>query len=210
MKKFFLAFAVLMSVTLFYNTIEAQNIGINVNINIGRQPAWGPAGYNYVDYYYLPDINCYYNVNLGLFYFLNQGAWVSAQYLPPVFRNYNLYSMYKVVLNGVNNPWRYNNRDIRNYGQYRGVVNQVVIRDSRNMRYQNSRNNKVAGYSNQVYGRSNNNRTVYYGSSRSDSHRVSSYENRVPSYEIRQGNMHGGNHRSESSGHERGGHHRGR
>lgn len=61
MKKFLLAFALLIGVASFYNTSEAQNI--NISINIGRQPAWGPVGYDYVDYYYMPDINCYFNVN---------------------------------------------------------------------------------------------------------------------------------------------------
>ena len=33
-----------------------QKAGAQININLGLQPAWGPAGYQYVDYYYLPDI----------------------------------------------------------------------------------------------------------------------------------------------------------
>ena len=44
MKKFLLAFALLIGVASFYNTSEAQNI--NISINIGRQPAWGPVGYD--------------------------------------------------------------------------------------------------------------------------------------------------------------------
>ena len=144
MKKFLLALALFIGVASFYNTSEAQNI--SVNINIGRQPAWGPVGYNYVGYYYFPDIDCYYDVNVGLFYFLERGRWISARYLPYGYRNYDLYGMYKVVLN-VRDPWRYHHTHYRDYGRYKGYRNQIVIRDSRDHRYRDSRNNRVAWYS---------------------------------------------------------------
>jgi hypothetical protein len=38
---------------------------LNVNVNIGSQPLWGPVGYEHVDYYYLPDIDSYYYVPRG-------------------------------------------------------------------------------------------------------------------------------------------------
>jgi hypothetical protein len=145
MKKYILIFALLIGVTSFYNTTEAQNV--NISINIGRQPAWGPVGYDYVDYYYMPDINCYFNVNLGLFYYPDRGRWVSARYLPYGYRNYDLYGMYKVVLVNVHDPWRYNNIHYRDYSRYRDYRNQIVIRDSRDTRYGNSRNNRIAWYS---------------------------------------------------------------
>lgn len=167
MKKFLLIFVLLIG-TVSYNTIEAQ-VSVNLSINIGRQPAWGPVGYDYVDYYYFPDINCYFNVNLGLFYYFDRGRWFSAQYLPYAYRNYDLYGMYKVVLVGVTNPWRYNVSHIRDYGQYKGYRPQLVIRDSRDARYQNSRNNKVAWYSGNQY---NNNRTFISGNNRSNSTRA--------------------------------------
>lgn len=145
MKKFILAFALLIGVASFNSQIQAQHI--NISINIGSQPAWGPTGYDYVGYYYFPDIDCYYDVNLQLFYFLDRGRWVSARYLPYAYRNYNLYNMYKVVLN-VNNPWRYHSAHYRDYARYRGYRPQPVIRDSRDYRYRDSRNNRVVWYSN--------------------------------------------------------------
>ncbi|SBV93942.1 hypothetical protein [uncultured Dysgonomonas sp.] len=144
MKKFLLAFALFIGVTSFYNTVEAQNI--NISINIGRQPAWGPVGYDYVGYYYFPDIDCYYDVNVGLFYYFDRGRWISARYLPYGYRNYDLYGLYKVVLN-VREPWRYHHIHYRDYARYRGHRNQIVIRDSRDYRYRDSRNNRVTWYS---------------------------------------------------------------
>lgn len=144
MKKYILAFALLLGVTSFCYIVEAQNI--NISINIGRQPAWGPVGYDYVGYYYFPDIDCYYDVNLGMFYYMNRGRWISARYLPYAYRHYDLYGLYKVVLN-VRDPWRYHQTHYRDYARYRGHRNQIVIRDSRDMRYRDSRNNRVVWYS---------------------------------------------------------------
>ncbi|MDU1890412.1 MAG: hypothetical protein E6767_06945 [Dysgonomonas sp.] len=164
MKKFLLAFALLIGIGSFYNTTEAQSI--NISINIGRQPAWGPVGYDYVGYYYFPDIDCYYDVNVGLFYYLHRGHWVSARYLPYGYRNYDLYGMYKVVLN-VHEPWRYHRTHYRDYARYKGYRNQIVIRDSRDYRYRDSRNNRVAWYSDSKSHRDNgrkytsNNRSEY-------------------------------------------------
>ena len=58
MKKVFFLSILFLSMSFTY-LAEAQ---IKVNLNIGSQPAWGPTGYDRVDYYYLPDIDAYYNV----------------------------------------------------------------------------------------------------------------------------------------------------
>lgn len=162
MKKFILAFALLIGIASFCNTSEAQNI--NISINIGRQPAWGPVGYDYVGYYYFPDIDCYYDVNLGYFHYYDRGRWISARYLPTAYRHYDLYGLYKVVLN-VNQPWRYHHTHYRDYAKYRGRRHQVVIRDSRDNRYYSSRNNRVAWYSDKKV---NHNRNDYKYNNRSD------------------------------------------
>ncbi len=144
MKKFILAFALIIGLTSFCNTAEAQSI--NISINIGRQPAWGPVGYDYAGYYYFPDIDIYYDVNAGLFHYFDRGGWIAARYLPYAYSHYDLYGLYKVVLN-VNQPWRYHNIHRRDYARYRGHHKQVVIRDSRDHRYHSSRNNRVAWHS---------------------------------------------------------------
>ncbi len=175
MKKFIFAFALLIGIASFNNKVEAQSV--NISINIGNQPAWGPVGYDYVDYYYMPDINCYYNVNLGLFYYPDRGRWISARYLPYAYRHYDLYGMYKVVLVNTVNPWRYNNVHYRDYGRYKGHRHQYVIRDSRDDRYRSSRNNKIAWYSGDKhnnYRRDNHNN---YNHNRKDNKKDYNYNN---------------------------------
>ncbi|WP_165043166.1 hypothetical protein [Dysgonomonas sp. ZJ709] len=144
MKKTILIFALLISAISFANKAEAQNVSININVN--QQPAWGPIGYDYVGYYYFPDIDCYYNVNAGMFHYFDRGYWVSSRYLPYAYSNYDLYGLYKVVLN-VRDPWIYNHNHRRSYVRYKGYRNQVVIRDSRDNRYRDSRHNNVVWYS---------------------------------------------------------------
>ena len=71
---------------------------VQVNVNIGSPPPWGPAGYTEVRYYYLPDVEAYYDVQSSMFIYSNGLTWVHRSYLPRQYRNYDLYSGYKVVM----------------------------------------------------------------------------------------------------------------
>lgn len=176
MKKFILAFALLIGVASFYNNNTASAQTINISINLGSQPAWGPTGYDYAGFYYFPEINCYYDVNMGTFYYVDRGYWVSARYLPSAYRNYDLYRLYKVVLN-VRNPWRYNYMHHRDYDRYCGYNHrQVVIRDSRDYRYNDSRRNNVRWYSSTRYSVNRHDDRYSYNNKRNDN------SNRRPEY----------------------------
>ena len=99
----------------FAQKTEAQ-VRVGININIGDQPAWRVPGYNYVEYYYLPDIECYYYVPRHQFIYLSNGRWTFSYSLPYWHRGYNLYTGYKVV---VNRPHAYYSfeQDRRHYGR---------------------------------------------------------------------------------------------
>ncbi len=115
------------------STLYAQ-VHVNIGFNIGTQPAWGPTGYDYVDYYYLPDIDVYYSVPQHRYYYNNRGRWISSAYLPSRFHNYNFYNSYKVVLNE-REPWRNDQANREKYSSYRGRSGQQSIRDSRDSKY---------------------------------------------------------------------------
>lgn len=72
---------------------------LSVRLNIGTPPAWGPAGYNSVRYYYLPDVEAYYDVRASMFIYMSGNRWVRRSHLPDRYRNYDLYGGYKVVMN---------------------------------------------------------------------------------------------------------------
>lgn len=109
---------------------------VSVNVNIGSQPAWGPVGYDHVDYYYLPDIDAYYYVPDRQFVYYENNAWVRRGALPARYRGYDLYNGYKVV---VNEPQPYLRADFYrvNYGKYKGWKGerQIIIRDSKDPKY---------------------------------------------------------------------------
>lgn len=112
-------------------TASAQ---VNVSINIGVQPAWGPVGYDYVQYYYLPDADAYYDVNRRVFVYFDGRGWVHGGYLPGRYRNIDLYHVHKVVIND-RDPWMRHKNYHQRYYSYRGRRDQVIIRDAREERY---------------------------------------------------------------------------
>jgi hypothetical protein len=86
--------------------VQAQ---VSVNVNIGTPPMWGPVGYPAVQYYYLPDVESYYDINNSMFIYYTGGNWVHRKYLPIQYRNYDLYGGYKVVMTNYhgNTPYTY-------------------------------------------------------------------------------------------------------
>ena len=128
MKKIFLICAIVLSAV--YYKADAQ---VSVNINIGRQPVWGPPGYDYVHYYYLPDYDVYYDVPRGMFVYFDLGRWNFGASLPPRYGRYDLYHSYKVVVND-RDPWLRHKYYRSHYEGYRGR-RQDVIRDSHDGRY---------------------------------------------------------------------------
>ncbi|RYZ99213.1 MAG: hypothetical protein EOP47_17410 [Sphingobacteriaceae bacterium] len=130
MKKLLITTAIALS--LF--TIQKASAQVSLNINIGSQPAWGPVGYDHADYYYLPDIDSYYDVPARQYVVLENNVWVHRSTLPSQYRAYNPYKSYKVVVNEPN-PW-VRHTVIRNkYVTYKGRPSQVIIRDSRDAKY---------------------------------------------------------------------------
>ncbi len=125
---------IISSMLLLGTTVQSK-AQISFHINIGTQPVWGPEGYDQADYYYLPDIESYYNVSTHQFIYMDGGRWIYANNLPPRYANYDLYSGYKVVVNRPR-PYLNFNQDRVQYARYKGYRgHQVVIRDSKDQRY---------------------------------------------------------------------------
>ncbi len=133
---------ILAAIAFSFLTIQKASAQLSVNINIGSQPAWGPVGYDYVNYYYMPDIDAYYDVPARRYVYLENNVWVHRTYLPVRYRNYNLYNGYKVVIND-REPW-HNHTVIHNkYVGYRGRPSTAIIRDSRDIKYTKYRGNNA-------------------------------------------------------------------
>ena len=119
-------FIVILVAVFLTTATQAQ---IHVRVNIGVPPLWGPVGYTEAQYYYLPDVESYYDINSSMFIYYSGGIWVHSYYLPARYRNYDLYGGYKVVMSGYhgNTPYSNFNKYRRRYGKgYRGQAQRNI------------------------------------------------------------------------------------
>ena len=136
-----------------------------VRINIGSQPVWGPTGYDHVDYYYLPDVESYYNVQKRQYMYQNNGQWISSSTLPTKYSNYDLYKGYKVVLNEPK-PYLHFQDDKVKYIKYKDFKgDQAYIKNSNDSKYfivkghpKYAKNNKYGDKHDGIMGHQNNGR----------------------------------------------------
>jgi hypothetical protein len=132
MKKLNILFTFLTLFLLKASLCPAQ---VSLNVNINTQPLWGPVSYDFVEYYYLPEYDIYYYAPKSQFVYFKGNKWFFSNSLPYQYRNINLYSTYKVV---INEPKPYLRHDYYK-NEYQHFKNehskQDVIRDSHDSKY---------------------------------------------------------------------------
>jgi len=111
---------------------------ISVNLHLGTAPAWGPRGYDNARYYYLPDVEAYYDVNTAMFIYLSGNSWIRRSYLPSRYRGYDLYHGRKVVMSNYHGSSPYYNHNA--YRAKYGRGNQG--HQQQNVENRNSRNER--------------------------------------------------------------------
>ncbi|RTY95037.1 hypothetical protein [Flavobacterium sp. GT3R68] len=116
-----------VGIILFASSMMQAQVAVNVNI--GKPPVWGPVGYSEVEYYYLPDVESYYDVRENQFIYFGDGRWVRSRNLPRQYRNYDLYSGYKVVLHDYHGrtPYTYYKKHkVKYYKGYKGAPQRTI------------------------------------------------------------------------------------
>lgn len=99
-------------------------------------PDWAPVYEPGVRYYYIPDIETYYDVTNGNYIYRDRGMWIFSRDLPPMYRGYNLHNGFQVVIDrNVYEPWRYHQNYVTSYPRY-------YYRDV----YSNRSNERIRGY----------------------------------------------------------------
>jgi hypothetical protein len=84
-----------------------------------QNPEWAPPYTAGARYYYLPDIETYYDLSDGDFIYLDNGLWVSSPNLPPMYADFDLNDCYVVVLDAnVYQPWLHYQYYVSNYPRY--------------------------------------------------------------------------------------------
>jgi hypothetical protein len=152
MKK--LIFIIIICASFMISEKTTAQFGIRVNIS--NQPMWGPEGYDYVEYYYMPDIQVYYNVQRHRYVYMEHNHWVSRSYLPQRHRNYDVYNARKVVINEPK-PYLHHHNNHQRYSGSSEYSNQKSIRDSRDVKYyQNKRHPEHKQWMNDKRNKGNN------------------------------------------------------
>jgi hypothetical protein len=131
---------ILLVVSFFFLGLLSSKAQIGISVNFNVQPQWGPVNNDYVEYYYLPEYDIYYNAPQRQFIYLNGPNWIFSNSLPYRYRNVDLYRTYKVV---INEPKPYLRHDYYygHYKQYKNVHSkQGNIRDSRDPKYARENN----------------------------------------------------------------------
>ncbi|MFA9191065.1 hypothetical protein AAGV28_06740 [Flavobacterium sp. FZUC8N2.13] len=137
-------------------TTQAQ---VSLNVNVGAPPAWGPAGYSNIDYYFIPDVQSYYDIRNSQFIYYGNGKWIRSRNLPQQYRGYDLYNGYKVVLNDYHGrtPYvHYKSHKAKYYKGYKGKPQKSIGYKNNNKKvvYKNNYNsgNKHSGNNNSKHG----------------------------------------------------------
>jgi hypothetical protein len=148
----------LIALALFFFASTANHAQVSVSVNIGSPPQWGPVGYSEVSYYYLPDVQSYYDIRAEQFIFLSNGVWIRSHNLPNRYRDYNLYNGYKVVLNDYHGSRPYGNYQQHKAKYYRGYNkgHQETYRTASNYNKHDNGNHNNGNHNNGNQGNRNN------------------------------------------------------
>jgi hypothetical protein len=115
---FLLLFTAFTMTGCFSSSYYAETTPVRQDISYVN-PKWAPEYYENVRYYYLPDIECYYDLSIGEFVYLRNGRWYNSRYFPSFYYDFNLDNCFVVILNSnVYKPWLHHQYYITHYPRY--------------------------------------------------------------------------------------------
>jgi len=84
-----------------------------------QNPQWAPPYSQGVRYYYLPDIETYYDLSSHEFISLINGEWVYSQECPSVYSGFDLNNSFTIELNvNIYQPWMHHHYYVSHYPRY--------------------------------------------------------------------------------------------
>jgi hypothetical protein len=131
----------IITVFLFTTETNAQ-VGFQLNLNLGNRPSWGMPGNYSGEFYYLPEIDCYYHIPQRKFIYFDGGNWISSFDLPNRYRNYDLFGGIKIVINEQRpylRPNYYREQYFSYYDRYNHHYAPIVAVPRYNERYEHER-----------------------------------------------------------------------
>jgi hypothetical protein len=155
---------IICAALFFTSTVNAQ---VQVSVNVGTPPLWGPYGYSAARYYYIPDVESYYDVQTSMFIYNSGGSWVHRAFLPWQYRNYDLYGGYKVVMPDYHGyqPYLFHKACKLKYpkGYNHNHSQKTYGKKSENGNYEGKLQNKDFSNTNKKYNNFNENKKVGQG-----------------------------------------------
>jgi hypothetical protein len=152
----------LIAVGIILLVSSTSNAQLSISLNIGTAPAYSNSTHINVGYYYMPDIQSYYDVRAKQYIYLERGNWKRSRNLPNQYRRYDINNGYKVALNDYhgNRPYtNFNNDKTRYYVGYRGESQRTIDRrndnriDYNKKDVKNSKNDRYASNNRNQNGR---------------------------------------------------------
>ncbi len=109
-----------LALTLLYIGTGCETSAVATSQRVQySNPTWAPAYSSGVRYYYMPDIEAYYDLSNRDFVYLNKGQWLFSNDLPPIYSDYDLNYGFTIALNnGVYEPWMHHQYYVSNYPRY--------------------------------------------------------------------------------------------
>ncbi len=134
---------ILGAMIIAFNFSHSQ---IDVNVNIGTPPVWGPV-VTTEEYYFLPDINSYYDIRQSQFIYLNNGVWIRNKSLPRRFKTYNLNGGNVVIIDDYRGRTPYSKYKTHKVKYFKGNknANKIIIIDEKNNNGKGNGNGKSKG-----------------------------------------------------------------
>jgi len=118
LKSLVITTVVLLSASMFSGCMMMAHARIVTTANY-ENPQWAPPYYSGARYYYLPDLELYYDLGAREYIFLMDGRWNYSPYVPAIYRNYDLNNCFSVVLNvDVYRPWLHHQYYVSHYPRY--------------------------------------------------------------------------------------------
>jgi len=82
-------------------------------------PSWAPPYVSGVRYYYLPDIEAYYDLTTQEFVYLDNGQWSYSQNLPDIYAGFDLNTCFTVAIDfNTYQPWMHQQYYVSHYPRY--------------------------------------------------------------------------------------------
>ena len=117
-RTFVLAAVLLLSASMFTGCMMMTPVRTTATGSY-ENPQWAPPYYNGARYYYLPDLELYYDLATRDYIYLMDGQWDFSPYLPTMYRDYDLSNSFCVVLDvNVYKPWLHYQYYISHYPRY--------------------------------------------------------------------------------------------